>query len=969
MNFDFNVAFKALTGHEPFPWQRRLFVDWLSCGRLPPAIDIPTGLGKTSVMAVWLLARASGANLPRRLVYVVDRRAVVDQATDEAKKLRKRLNLAKKLRKRLNLAKKLRKRLNLAKKLRKRLNDEAVAVIAQVRTGLCLDRGQKLPVSPLRGRRADNRKWMDDPTAPAIIVGTVDMIGSRLLFEGYGVSRGLRPYAAGLLGCDSLVLLDEAHLVPPFERLMAAIRDDLDLRPPPTPNLFPLPPFRMLPLSATLARGKDLAREKEEPFGLEDEDREHEIVAQRLDARKGLTRKTLGEKENLPERLADEALERMRETDGDPRILIYCNARTDAEKVKDLLDSRLKKEKPGCRVILFVGARRVFEREAAAKDLKRHGLIPCDGKNEPVDGDDDIPVFVVATAAGEVGVDLDADHMVCDLVAWERMVQRLGRVNRRGEGAATVLVIDQDKPKPGQGAKGQDASDDFDRCSVRALLDKLPLDDEGVHRAGPGALAGLADDPDPALRKTIECASTRLPLYPALTRALVDSWAMTSLDEHTGRPEVGPWLRGWVKDEPQTSVIWRRSLPVFWDGKDNVKAAPRRDLVAFFEAAPPRPAELLETETRHVADWLNRRVAGWLKEQGKKPDKQPIDPDKQPIDDAELAPLTPNAPVAFVLDGANRPEKDSYSLSLKDIADFKKEKLESLLKGKRLVVDARLGGLEDGLLDPKSSEPVRTIDDKNAEDDTMIDDKDAEAGTWGEPTFRIARLSDDARARPDAQEVLALSCRRTDERETKTWLVVEKLPGGGEGEDARAITHDKEQLLAEHQEWAAGEADRIGERLGLSIDDRAMLRAAAHHHDDGKAAKRWQRASNAPRDGGPWAKTKGPFNWRQLNGYRHEFGSVLDAQTNGLDGLDQTDSRFELALHLIAAHHGNARPVIGVSGHDDRPPSAAEAQGREIALRFARLQRRWGPWGLAWWEALLRAADQRASRRLDKETG
>ncbi len=36
-----------------------------------------------------------------------------------------------------------------------------------------------------------------------------------------------------------------------------------------------------------------------------------------------------------------------------------------------------------------------------------------------------------------------------------------------------------------------------------------------------------------------------------------------------------------------------------------------------------------------------------------------------------------------------------------------------------------------------------------------------------------------------------------------------------------------------------------------------------------------------------------------------------------------------------------------------------------MALRFARLQKRWGPWGLAWWEALLRAADQQASRDLE----
>jgi CRISPR-associated endonuclease/helicase Cas3 len=52
-----------------------------------PALDIPTGLGKTATIAVWLVARALGAPLPRRLAYVVDRRAVVDQATEVAEKL------------------------------------------------------------------------------------------------------------------------------------------------------------------------------------------------------------------------------------------------------------------------------------------------------------------------------------------------------------------------------------------------------------------------------------------------------------------------------------------------------------------------------------------------------------------------------------------------------------------------------------------------------------------------------------------------------------------------------------------------------------------------------------------------------------------------------------------------------------------------------------------------------------------
>jgi len=94
MDVDLKKSFSALTGHDrPLPWQRELLEQWLLHGRLPRAVDVPTGLGKTSVMALWLLALAAqmknGApELPRRLVYVVDRRAVVDQATAEAERLR-----------------------------------------------------------------------------------------------------------------------------------------------------------------------------------------------------------------------------------------------------------------------------------------------------------------------------------------------------------------------------------------------------------------------------------------------------------------------------------------------------------------------------------------------------------------------------------------------------------------------------------------------------------------------------------------------------------------------------------------------------------------------------------------------------------------------------------------------------------------------------------------------------------------
>ena len=147
LNTAFENEFKRLTGFSPLPWQARLFAEYFSQGKLPSAVDIPTGLGKTAVIALWVVARQMDIPLPRRLVYVVDRRAVVDQATEFVNSLVDKLTA-----------------------------------------------DGKISVSTLRGQHADNRSWLEDPSRLAIIVGTVDMIGSRLLFEGYGVSRKMRPY-------------------------------------------------------------------------------------------------------------------------------------------------------------------------------------------------------------------------------------------------------------------------------------------------------------------------------------------------------------------------------------------------------------------------------------------------------------------------------------------------------------------------------------------------------------------------------------------------------------------------------------------------------------------------------------------------------------------------------------------------------------------------------------------------------
>ena len=970
---DFDPAFKALTGHTPFPWQRRLF-KLLSSGELPPAVDVPTGLGKTAVMAIWLLARANGASLPRRLAYVVDRRAVVDQATDVAERLRGELERPD---------------------------------LESVRSALRLA-GRRLPISTLRGQHVDNREWLEDPAGPAIIVGTVDMIGSRLLFEGYGVSRGMRPFQAGLLGCDTLVLLDEAHLARPFERLLKAIEagrrpsagehdDSADGRFTGSSATASIPrdrcrcasasrggftgssvtatvppPFRVLPLSATLGS----TSERVVPFTVGEDDRVHETVRRRLDAPKTLTVENLAAGASIEDALAERAWDlacRMTEAAGQPiRMLIYCDRRTVAEKVAEDLRRRKRAAASESVVILFVGGRRVRERQLAAEELRTHGLLAGS------DARPDAPVFLVATSAGEVGVDLDADHMVCDLVAWERMVQRLGRVNRLGSRAARVLAIDQGPPeKKVAGDEGVAR-----HSAVRTLLAELPRM-EGGHQAGPAALVDLAARHG----RTITQASTPMPLHPALTRPLVDAWSMTSLVEHTGRPEVDPWLRGWQTDEPRTTVVWRRYLPVCFDG-GRVDALKSQEVEAFFDEASVHVSERLETETWRVVDWLRKRtrkLAKPLERAASGPiDMESDGPDAEDRTGAAeaglVAPLRQDAPVAFLFDKGGKPNGDP--LSLQDAAgNLKPKDMTSRIVGRLLVVDARVCGLCDGLLNADAGKPVSTIEENWGHPERWDEVAGRAAEVADLPAVRVRLLSEEDRERrlagadgthDDAarsaepwRELWAAGYRVSETDRPVTWLIVEQRRGRTSGEDGKAIARTSQSLVA-HQARAAEEASRIADALGLDEEDRMMLEAAARIHDEGKRASRWQRAFNAPRDGGPYAKTPGPFNRHVLNGYRHEFQSMLDVQKNGLDGLDRSDPRFDLALHLIAAHHGRARPAIGIDGCEGLPPSAAAARAYEVGRRFARLQRRWGPWGLAWWEALLRAADQRASRALDE---
>jgi len=83
-------------------------------------------------------------------------------------------------------------------------------------------------------------------------------------------------------------------------------------------------------------------------------------------------------------------------------------------------------------------------------------------------------------------------------------------------------------------------------------------------------------------------------------------------------------------------------------------------------------------------------------------------------------------------------------------------------------------------------------------------------------------------------------------------------------------------------------------------------------------------------------------------------------QDSGISGNTHRD----LILHLIAAHHGRARPHFDPDAFDPTqlPTQAQEEAACEVMRRFSRLQLQFGRWGLAWLEALLRCADIAASQ-------
>ncbi len=915
-NIPFSIRFEALTGHGPFPWQIEMFQRFLR-GDLPEACDIPTGLGKTSIIPIWLLALAErGRSVPRRLIYVVNRRTVVDQATDEAIQIRAKLE-------------------NFESG-DPRPSSGIIAARHRVADDLrCLTANSKsvpFAISTLRGQFADNREWSADPGRPAVIVGTVDMIGSRLLFGGYGCGFKTRPLHAGFLGYDSLLVHDESHLEPAFQQLIEAIRDEQRDR-----ELAPLGEemrFKVMELTATTRGSGKLLR-------LTTQDRSHPEVVKRIGAKKSLVLHSFegyDDKDKLPEKLVELAL-------------VYENAKQAvlifARSVETVETVAMRLEKAGKFSLILTGTMRGWERDRLVEHPAFKRFLP-----RTVPADDDETVYLVATSAGEVGVNISADHLVCDLSTFESMAQRFGRVNRFGRRDDTRINVVHPKE-----FDDKELSDRLRK--TLALLVKL--DGKG----SPDAIDSLdreeryaAFSPEPATLLTSDI--------------LFDAWSLTTIrDDLPGRPPLEPFLRGVTDPEfEETQVAWRDEVRYLSGPRWNDDQ--RSSLLEDF---PLKPHELLRDRSSRVfrhLEGLSKRHSGqyaWV--------------------------VAPNGKVT--------------ALPLDELAD--KDRKERI-HGQTILLSPEVGGLNKGLLDEKSTGQVEDVASEALPSAPVrrcrirYDAANVIVAKPGEltPLIEGMRLIYTIDMRAGADELdeedepgLQVSEFNDGNRTPlfRFWRWYE-LPRSADGEGSG--TAQEAVLWAVHTEDVYRRAEAIVAHLTLPDQIKRVVVLAAFFHDFGKLRSSFQRTLGNITPDRPLAKSASNRGSVKLEtNYRHEFGSLLQLEAllrSGatgsmpslafelaaklgydihaeLDWVRSDDDLADLARHLLATHHGRGRPHFPPDEIFDpeHPRSDATSVASAIPRRFARLQRRYGRWGLAYLESVLRAADYAASAQPSETLG
>ena len=953
---DFAAFFREVHGHEPFPWQKRLLEQVATNGGWPGVLDLPTGSGKTAAIdiAVFHLAleadRFNARRAPVRIAFVVDRRLVVDDAFTRAKKLQDALAAP------------------------------CGPVTGRVADALKTLSGDEPPLIArrLRGGIPREDDWARTPSQPTVLCSTVDQIGSRLLFRGYGVSHSMKPVHAGLIGSDCLILLDEAHLAEPFRQTLDWVRMYKGINWREAKNAYA--PWGTALLTATPGETPSDA------FSLDGEDKSNQILKKRLGASKRAKFKEVADDQRITA-LVEEAQKAHQK---DVKVIgVVVNRVARARSVFRHLQEKFSSEEAEC--LLLIGPARPVDRDTLA------------GRLDPIrtgaERNLDKPLILVATQCIEAGVDIDLDALVTEAAPLDCLRQRFGRLNRAGRDIETYSVIvaaksdllkSTDDPVYGKAIKP--AWDCLKSASCKQGRDRIVNFGVSVFsvQMNPETLATKADAPV---------------LLPAHVDLLSQTAPIPAAD-----PEVSLYLHGAERQPNSVTLIWRADI----DPGKHQDAEIRRLLML----APPRSLEAIELPLWAVRRWLMRE-------------------DERLAHLADIATAAPEDSKSARPAGEKRKVfrwrgNNEHSRWIEPA---------ELRPGDTIVAPARYGGVDDFGWNPEC-EPATDVGRKAAEpfagrrftvrvapgllgespsDDTLAD---ALAGAvsqrWRDLRAALADLNlpqdirddlaalDNARRKKSVAAYLDLYGTAEGSPRGVVFVAPFGIEGKKEEEDGRpSATEDDTSgsiagfplSLQQHSDDVEHRAAGFAKTAGLPAERIADLKLAGFLHDAGKADPRFQAWLHYGDPLGPdpdeenavLAKSGRPLPpvARATSGlpdkWRHEALSVRLAPHVARFNEAQDP---ELVLWLIGTHHGYGRPFFPhCDAADDKPrklpaviglPSelppepgpqslAYDRNGFDWPALFVRLKARYGVWELARMEAVLRLADHRASEARARE--
>lgn len=387
----YEFFFKKAFGdeREPLPYQLRL----AESNHWPDIINIPTGLGKTAAVTLaWLYRKVekNEKDMPRRLVWCLPMRVLVEQTEENIRQWLKNLEY----------------------------DDISVHVIMG---------GSEDVLKPT---------WASHPEKLSILIGTQDMLLSRALMRGYGMSRYQWPVHFSQLHNDALWVYDEVQLMGPALSTTAqleAFRRKFQIA----------KPCRSTWVSATLKADwlstvdlkhyiPDFTIER-----LTEDDFINPVVTQRTKSKKILNNAdTSLSKENSKEKCKEYIQKLSAEIrikhKPDTQTLVILNQ---VDRAQSLYQA-LVKENKSTELLLLHARFRPSERRVIENRLKETG------KDR----------IIIATQAIEAGVDISSTTLFSELAPWSSLVQRFGRCNRYGENSESFIFLinidEEEQPLP-----------------------------------------------------------------------------------------------------------------------------------------------------------------------------------------------------------------------------------------------------------------------------------------------------------------------------------------------------------------------------------------------------------------------------------------------------------------------------------------------------------------------------------------